>query len=261
MNSPNWIFPFASAYQFTLQNITQFQYLMYRPLYWFGQNATGAVSFNAPLSLAEPPTATNSGRTAVVELKGWRFSNGQRVDAQSVVFWMNMMMAEGKSPSPACGKAPCWANSTRGGFPYNVVGYSAPDGSGGDVVDITFNGSYSVSWLLYNSLSQITPMPEAWDITALDGRPGSGGCGAVSNGEMNGSATNKACQKVWTFDTDDNGTSTQPEMSGDLDTYATNPLWQVVDGPWRLSSFDVSSGESTFVPNRQYSGPQRPVIA
>ena len=38
-------------------------------------------------------------------------------------------------------------------------------------------------------------------------------------------------------------------MSGDLDTYGSNPLWQVVDGPWRLSSYDVSGGQITFVPN------------
>jgi peptide/nickel transport system substrate-binding protein len=233
---------------------------MYRPLYWFGQVRTETVSFNEPLSLARPPTSTNGGGTVVIDLKGWRFSNGQRVDAQSVVFWMNMMMAEGTISNPACGGT-CWAFSTAGGFPSNVVDYSAPDGAGGSVVDITFDGGYSLTWLLYNALSQITPMPEAWDITSLQGRPGSGGCGAVSSGEMTGAATNKACQRVWFFDTDDSGTSTHPEMSGDLDSYATNPLWQVVDGPWRLSNYDISNGQVTFVPNPRYSGTQRPIIA
>jgi peptide/nickel transport system substrate-binding protein len=40
----------------------------------------------------------------------------------------------------------------------------------------------------------------------------------------------------------------------DLTTYATNPLWQVVDGPWKLSAF-TTGGEATFVRNRSYSGP------
>src|ERR1019366_4651353 len=34
-----------------------------------------------------------------------------------------------------------------------------------------------------------------------------------------------------------------------------------VDGPWRLSGFDASTGEVTMVPNARYSGPQRPHFA
>ncbi|MGO8877101.1 MAG: hypothetical protein ACLQNG_15210, partial [Acidimicrobiales bacterium] len=32
--TPDWIFPFASLEYFSVANLTQFQYLMYRPLYW-----------------------------------------------------------------------------------------------------------------------------------------------------------------------------------------------------------------------------------
>ena len=77
----------------------------------------------------------------VIRLKGWRFSNGQRVDAQSVIFWMNMLKAE---PSN-------WAVSLEPEFPYNVTRYSAPDGPGGDLVTITFDRGYSALWLLYKS--------------------------------------------------------------------------------------------------------------
>ena len=44
-----------------------------------------------------------------------------------------------------------------------------------------------------------------------------------------------------------------------LSTYATNPLWQVVDGPWKLSAFNPD-GEATFVPNPTYSGPIKPTL-
>ena len=37
-------------------------------------------------------------------------------------------------------------------------------------------------------------------------------------------------------------------------TYATNKLWQVVDGPWKLSQYRTD-GYSAFVPNPKYSGP------
>ena len=59
-------------------------------------------------------------------------------------------------------------------------------------------------------LSQITPMPEAWDVTSLRGRPGSGRCGVVGRAEMNGSVTTATCHRVWNFDTDEGGTSTSP---------------------------------------------------
>ena len=45
-----------------------------------------------------------------------------------------------------------------------------------------------------------------------------------------------------------------------LATYATNPIWQVVDGPWKLSSFDAS-GNASFVPNPSYSGSPKPTLA
>ena len=91
-------------------NLDDFQSLMYRPLYWFGQVENPSPTFDERLSLAYAPTSSNGGRTVVIRLKGWRFSNGQRVDAQSVIFWMNMLEAE---PSQ-------WAGSP-GEFPYNVV--------------------------------------------------------------------------------------------------------------------------------------------
>ena len=44
-----------------------------------------------------------------------------------------------------------------------------------------------------------------------------------------------------------------------LSTYATNPLWQVVDGPWKLSAYRTD-GYSEFVPNTRYSGPVKPKL-
>ncbi len=249
-STPNWIFPFISGNYETYENV-ETQQLMYRPLYWFGQIKTPSPSFDEQLSLALAPTSSNGDKTVVIRLKGWRFSNGQRVNAQSVIFWMNMLKAE---PSN-------WGASLKPEFPYNVTSYSAPEGPLGDLVTISFDRRYSTSWLLYNELSQITPMPEAWDVTSLRGSPGSGRCGVVGRGQMNGSVTTAACDRVWDFDTDDGGTLTIPQMSGNPDTYGSNPLWQVVDGPWRMSSYDASNGEVTFVPNRDYSGPQRPIIS
>ena len=43
-------------------------------------------------------------------------------------------------------------------------------------------------------------------------------------------------------------------------SYDTNPLWQVVDGPFRLSQY-TSSGYVKMVPNKGYSGTPKPTIS
>ena len=140
--------------------------------------------------------------------------------------------------------------------------YSAPSVTA-LTVTINLTSAFNATWYLYNQLSEIDPMPEAWDITKLGAAAGSGGCGAVGKGPLTGAATAKACTAVWTFDTDDNGQSKSPQMAGDEATYGSNPVWQVVDGPWRLKSFLTSAGGSTvtMVPNPAYSGPQKPIIS
>ncbi|HLX77315.1 MAG TPA: ABC transporter substrate-binding protein [Acidimicrobiales bacterium] len=53
---------------------------------------------------------------------------------------------------------------------------------------------------------------------------------------------------------------TEYRNGGCYSTYATNPLWQVVDGPWHLTSFNVS-GQLTMKPNPKYSGPVKPTLS
>ena len=47
--------------------------------------------------------------------------------------------------------------------------------------------------------------------------------------------------------------------AGDLGTYATNPLWQVVDGPFKLTAYDATDNGATVVPNPSYSGPVKSI--
>ena len=106
---------------------------------------------------------------------------------------------------------------------------------------ITFNKAYSHLWLLYNQLSQITPIPQhVWDKTSASG--------PVGNYDM----TPAGALKVYKF------LNTQSTQQA---TYASNPLWKVVDGPWNLSAFSPSTGYSAFVPNPTYGGPGKPKIA
>ena len=242
--TPNWIFPFASLTYFSVANLTEFQYLMFRPLYWFGPPTSQAPTVDYSLSLADAPTWSNGDKSVTVKLKGWKYSNGTTVDAQSVMFWMNMLKAEKLN----------WAGYAPGGFPDNVVSYTA--NTKADTVTFNLNAKYSTTWYLYNELSQITPLPVAWDITRAGAAPGSGGCSS----DTPSARVLNDCKKVWAFLTDDNGHKKNPTEGADLATYATNPLWQIADGPWRLKAF-TTTGEATFVPNTKYSGPQKPILS
>jgi peptide/nickel transport system substrate-binding protein len=223
--NPNYIFPYMGCSFFSVDNINQFQELMYRPLYWFGLK--GSSAYVPSLSTGNAPKFSNGNKTITIDMKGWKFADGQVVNAESVMFFLNMYKAD---PTSYCG--------------YNG-GYGIPDqvksahGSG-NTVTINFTTSVNPGWILYNYLSEITPMPNSWDLTGphTTARCASGVYGAAS--------TNSACKNVEAY---------LDAQSGKTSTY-TDKMWQSgVDGPWRLTSFDAL-GNVTLQPNTKYSGPQ-----
>ena len=152
--TPNYIFPFTSSAYISVINAGYFTNMMYRPLYWFGNN--GQPTLNTQLSLANAPTW--NGNTATVTLKHYVWSNGSPVTTADVMLWVNMLKAVGPTD---------WGAYT--GFPdafvSNIKVVSPTE------LQMTTNETYSHSWFLYNDLSQITPMPAAWDKTASGPRP------------------------------------------------------------------------------------------
>ena len=77
--APTWIFPYTGYQNFTASNLGQFQELMYRPLYFFGLGDNAA--YVPSLSLAATPVVSKNLRTVTIHLKGWRFADGQLVNA------------------------------------------------------------------------------------------------------------------------------------------------------------------------------------
>src|ERR1700728_4814991 len=75
---PNYIFPFDSSTYDTVVNAEDFQYLLYRPLYWFGNGASPTL--NTSLSLANVPVY--KGTNVSITMKPWKWSNGEAVTAQ-----------------------------------------------------------------------------------------------------------------------------------------------------------------------------------
>jgi peptide/nickel transport system substrate-binding protein len=215
---PTYIFPYVDSANISNVNLFDLQYLMYRPLYWFGQN--GQPEVNSSLSLAYQPVV--SGKTLTITLKHYKWSNGTQVTAQDVMFWLNMELAE-----PA-------DYGAYTGFPANMTNIKVVSPT---EIQMTMSKSYSPTWVLYNDLSQIVPMPLAWDRTAT--------------GPSSCDTTVSDCAAVYTF---------LNKEAGDLSGYATSPIWGIVDGPWRLSAFNAD-GHVTFVPNKSYSGPVKPKLS
>jgi peptide/nickel transport system substrate-binding protein len=218
----NWIWPFSGLANYSVTN-AEAQQMMYRPLYWFG-NSKGQPLINESLSVADMPTFSNGGTTVTVKLKDYKWSNGESVTSDDVLFWFNLEKAEKAN----------WAMYSPGEFPDNITSITAPNSS---TVVFTTDKAYSQQWFLYNELSQITPMPKAWDVTGA--------------GQPSDCATNAAdCAAVYNYL---NG------QAKNMPSYATSPLWSVVDGPWKLSSFN-SDGNASWVPNPKYSGPVKPSL-
>jgi len=240
---PNYIFPFMSLTYFSIANISEFQYLMYRPLYWFGNGTTPGLNEN--LSLADQPAYTNNNSTLTLNLKDYKWSNGETVTTQDIMFFLNMLHAQKAN----------WAAYAPGGA-------SIPDSIKSVTIDsptqmtLQLTTSVNTFWYTYNQLGQITPFPMAWDKTSQSGAPGSGGCSSAGFG-----TADSACTAVYNFLSNQAGYDpANPKAANNaLPTYATNPLWQVVDGPWHLTTFDAT-GNVTMAANPTYSGPTKPTI-
>ncbi|MGA8455170.1 MAG: ABC transporter substrate-binding protein, partial [Streptosporangiaceae bacterium] len=215
---PTYIFPYVDSSNISNLNLFDLQYLMYRPLYFFGEN--GQPQPNNSLSLANPPVV--SGRNVTITLKHYMWSDGTQVTAQDVMFWLNMEKA-----LPA-------DYGAYTGFPANTTSIKVVSPT---EIQMTMSKAYSASWLQYNDLSQIVPMPAAWDRTA--------------SGPSHCDTTVSDCAAVYSY---------LNKQAENLSGYATSPIWGVVDGPWRLSSFNAD-GHNTFVPNKKYSGPVKPKLS
>jgi peptide/nickel transport system substrate-binding protein len=228
-NSPDYIFPFLSIQYETTSNLTWFQSLMYRPLYWFGVGSSPGINYS--LSLADPPSWSDNYQAVTFKLKDYRWSDGAKLTPENVAFWFGLDLTEKAN----------WALYNPGDMPDDISKISYDDRAG--TVTLRLKGTVSPSFFLDEELSQITPLPLAWDLTA----PGQAGkCASEQQ------ATQRAsCPKVYSYLT---------QQAKDQSAYAGSPLWKVVDGPFRLSSY-VPNGEYTMVPNKSYSGPVKPRLS
>ena len=229
--APTYIFPMTSAQVCSTANSSQFSELMYRPLYWFGNNYKPTVDYS--YSPAAAPTYSDGDKTVTVHIKPWKWSDGEPVTARDVEFYINMYKAD--PGANYCGYVP-------GFFPDNLKSMSTPNSQ---TLVLHLTKAFDPEWFTYNELSQLYPLPLSWDRTSLSQKAPSADTGHLAD------STKSGAEAVYKFL---NGQATKSS------TWASSPIWQVVDGPFHVSSF-TSSGRATLVPNAKYSGAPKPTIA
>ena len=220
--TPNYIFPMLTGAYYSVANIEQFQRLSYRSLYWIG-NAQGQPVVDPAMSLAQPPAWSDHDSVVTIHLNNYTWSNGSPVTTRDIAFWINLLKVNKAT----------FAAYIPGEFPDNLKSYKIVNAK---TIVLTLTGSFNPTWFTYDQLSQITPLPRAWDKTSATGQVG------------NYDQTASGAKAVFNFLT---------AQSKDIATYGTNPLWQTVDGPWKLVGYQ-SDGYSKFQANPNYAGPSKP---
>jgi peptide/nickel transport system substrate-binding protein len=204
------------------------------------------------ISPANAPVFSNGNTTITITMKGWRFSNNEVIDARSVIFFFNLWRA---APSV---------------FYDSLAGSVSPDKiasvtASSLTVTITTTVPVHPDWFLYNVLARVTPLPQAWDRTALTNAAGS----ALCSSNLTSYTTSAARAKC--------GAPARPVVgrseygvvkflrarAADFSTYvADDPIWSVTSGPWRLSSYDVHRvAPVVLAPSALYSGPTAAPVA
>ena len=198
-----------SGEYYSNENVNQFQTLLYRPLYWYGDHDRPQVDYAQ--SLGDAPVYSDGDRDVTITLKPANWSDGEPVSARDIVFWINLLKANRAD----------WASYVPGGFPDNVT---ATRILGPRTVRLTLNRGYNPTWFTNNELSQITPLPLAWDRTSLTRARHP--LGAALTGIRPGASTGP--------DTTPNGARAVYRylnaQAKDVSGYAASAIWSIVDG-------------------------------
>ena len=227
--APTWIFPVVPGASNSVFNTFTFEWESWRPGAWT-VNGTDPELY-PPMSIADPPVYSNGDKSnCTVSLKSsYKWSNGQPITANDIVFYINLVKAAIKV-SPAD-----WEAYVPGHFPDNLVSMSEPNST---TLTLNLKAAVNPTWFTDDLLGQgpIVPLPSTvWAKESATGSviPPSGW-------------TPAAMTKIFNYLT---------SQAKSLSTYATNPLWQVVDGPYKLSAYTPANGAFTMVPNATYGGP------
>jgi peptide/nickel transport system substrate-binding protein len=212
----------------------QFVADQYIPLYYGPKGATPQI--DESMSAALPPKYTDGNKTVTIKIKpGLKWSDGTPVDGQDVAFdYYLIRAATNASPANWCQ----YSTSTQ--FPYNVksVSYS------GNTVVFHLTNTVNAAWFTYNQLQDtnggIYPLPATdWDVNS-------------TGKKLTDWATNpKDALAIYNNLNNTNGADSPSQ-------FATSPLWKVVDGGFKLKSFNSTNSSFVMVPNKSYGLSPKP---
>lgn len=230
-STPNWILPIVTSAAYTTYNTSTFNYLLWRPLYWFNNGV--APTETPSMSLAGKPVWSNGDKTVSFTMKSnYKWSDGKPLTSQDVLFWFDEVKA-----AVAENAANYGPYSPGLGIPDQVTSVTAPNAH---TVVVNLNEAVNPGWFWDDELSVVQPMPSTdW-------------ARASAGGPLLNFAVPANAKKIYNYLT---------KASNSLSTYDSNPIWQIVDGPYKLASFNSSTGAFTMAPNPSYGGPRAQKIS
>lgn len=226
---PTYIFPIVPGSQASVYNDADFENLMWRPLWWGPKGTSPTIDYSQ--SMAPYPKFTNNNKTVTITLDpNWKWSDGTPVTSTDLSFFYWLLKAAVKI-SPAN-----YGDYTPGLFPDDVTSVSTPNPR---TFVVNFNKTYNQSFDFLEQLAVLTPLPaQAWSKTSLTG-------------------------PTIPFDNLTNAEAIYKFLNSEatsLKTYGSDPLWQTVDGPYKIQSFDPATDGNTLTANESYTGPVKPHI-
>lgn len=225
--TPTYIMPIVGSTNVTTGTIS-FLSELFMPLYAGPTGAEPKVDY-AQSAAASAPVPSNGDKTYTIHLKsGLKWSDGKPITAKDFEFFYYILKAAVKE-SPAN-----WAQYVPGEFPMSVTSISAPNST---TVVMHLDKAYNPGFFLNNQLqvtNNVFPMPsQAWNV-------------ASKNGPHLSNWTSPAvAKKIYDY---------LNSQGKSVATFGSSPLWKVVSGPFKLSSFSATNSSYVLTPNPSYGG-------
>lgn len=225
--APTYLFPIIPTADDSVTTIT-LQEQLWIPLYNGPASAKPVIDY-ALSAAAGPPRASHGDRTYTITLKrGLRWSNGTPVTSRDVAFDIALLRAAVKS------SAANWGSYIPGQFPASVKSVRTPNAR---TIVINLKRAYNPTYFLYDQLQDVNsgvyPLPaSSWNIAKRGGPH-----------IKNWATSPAAALAIYNY---------LNKQGATLSTWSTNPLWKVIDGPYRLTSFNTTNSSYTLKPNPHY---------
>jgi len=221
---PNWILPLSSPDTLATHNHA-IKSTMWAPLFEYN-GTSGKMEWDKKASAAESYEFSDDNKSITITLADLDWSDGTPVTSRDVEFWYNLARFNSEK----------LGGYSAGLIPDNIASFETVDDK---TFTITFTQAYNQDFVLANQLTLVYPMPQhAWDKTSDDGEVG----------DLDREESTAIQVFDYLFD-----------EAEDMATYESNPLWDVIDGPYQVKSWS-DSGLVELTANEKYTGEDVPSI-